>query len=160
MWSEKAHWILAHVMDGLTQPGILEYTVSELHYLWSYLHTEEPVCLPGVFLSRNKTALIVSNDKADSPVPDAIIKSGLINQTAMWLGMCVWWKERSVMRSCSGEKGWDDRWVAGRKRRGVHACNEVAHLFTPIQPVKRWCRRRRGKEQKNNPLSMFTHSDE
>lgn len=70
-------------MDGLTQPGILEYTVAELHYLWPYLRTEEPVCLPGVFLRCNKTALIVSNDKADTPVPDAIIKSGLINQTAV-----------------------------------------------------------------------------
>lgn len=70
-------------MDGLRQPGILEHTVAELHYLRPYLRTEEPVCLPGVFFRCNKTAQIVSNDKADTPVPDAIIKSGLINQTAV-----------------------------------------------------------------------------
>lgn len=136
MGPEGATWTLAHVMDGLTQPGILEYTVVELHYLWPYLHTEEPVCLPGVVLRCNKTALIVSNDKAGTPVPDAIIKSGLINQTAVWQGMCVWWQERWVMRGWRGGRGWDEGMMGGlsgfgregRKRRGVHGGNDVAHL--------------------------------
>lgn len=62
-------------MDGLTQPGIFIICGS-------ICCAAEPVRLPEVFLRCNKTALIVSNDKADTPVPDAIIKSGLINQTA------------------------------------------------------------------------------
>lgn len=68
------------------QPCVLEHAITELHYLWPYLHTVQPVCLPRVFLRCNKTGLIASNDKADTPVADAIVKSGFINQTAVRQG--------------------------------------------------------------------------
>lgn len=123
MWSEGAHWTLALVMDGLTQPGILEYTVAELHYLRSYLRTEEPVRLPGVFLRCNKTALIVSNDKADAPVSwchyqkwphpsdggvtgDVCVMTGEIGDERLeWRRRVGWWVDWEVLGVQAGRGG-------------------------------------------------------
>lgn len=71
---------LQHVWWIISTRCILEHIITELHYLLSYLHGVEAVHLL-VGLHSNKKDLIASNDKAETPVPDAIIKSGLINQT-------------------------------------------------------------------------------
>lgn len=62
---------------------MLEHIITELCYLLSHLHSVEAACLLGG-LQSNKKDLIASNDKADTKAPDAIIKSGLINQTRVW----------------------------------------------------------------------------
>ena len=72
-------------MDGVTEPLPSSSICGRIAP-----RSEEPVCLPRVSLRCNKTALIPSNDKADAPVPDAIIKSVLINQKACVTGdVCV-----------------------------------------------------------------------
>lgn len=68
--------------DGWINSGILE------HYLCP--SAQRGTRLSARDLCSNKQGLIVSNDKAHTSVPDAIVKSGLINQTAAWQGdMCV-----------------------------------------------------------------------
>lgn len=70
--------------------------------LWDKSINRSVMCVP--LLHRNKTVLVQSNDKADTTVPDAIIKSGLIHQTGP--------RQRS-----DGGGGGDDRrgwwWEAG-----------------------------------------------
>ena len=59
-------------------------------------------------------------------------------------------------------EGWRVNWgvlglQAGRGGESVDVMRRST--FYPRRPGKRWCYWRRGREQKNNPLSQFTFSD-
>lgn len=67
--------------------------------------------------------------RQDSPVPDAIIKSGLIHQTGQEWGRGVTGVMTGELRDERPERWKEAAGSAGRKRRGVCGRNGAVHLL-------------------------------
>lgn len=115
MRSEGAHRTLARVMDGLSQPGILEYTVAELHYLLAISAQRNPsVCLgSSSAVIRQLWYYLMTRQTSRFLMPLSKVASSI---SRLCDGGCVcddrkdrWWEAREQEEVRRFEKCWGGR---------------------------------------------------